>query len=258
MCVGVKLTEHRSPLPDVPQNRSRSNHSRQASSASGAISITPSLIPYMERDTVSPPPITGVASVIPVGRPTSKQVNEGDERDEVEDNPRELQCILGVDDSFDMKPLPLSISKREGVESPSPCGLFTLPNVTIRKKKGPLLKPLPKFITSPDINRYGENPVNVDADENDQESIGNTTTLSFSESEWMCKTPSPVRDDPEHARVQNLWSPRFGKHRDSLKAGGSLRKKAKDWYESIRHSSEQDDSPSAGSRGVKIKGNNWI
>lgn len=44
-----------------------------------------------------------------------------------------------------------------------------------------------------------------------------------------------------------------------MKPGGSLRKKAKDWYESIRNSAEHDDSPSnTGSQGVKIKGGNWI
>jgi hypothetical protein len=59
------------PLPDIPVRESSLKHSRKSSSLSNAPSITPSLLPYMERDTLSPEPEIGVASVIAVTRRAS-------------------------------------------------------------------------------------------------------------------------------------------------------------------------------------------
>jgi len=67
------------PLPDIPARESSLKHSRKLSSLSNAPSITPSLLPYIERDTLSPEPEIGVASVVAVLRRPSpvqdKQAN---------------------------------------------------------------------------------------------------------------------------------------------------------------------------------------
>lgn len=250
--IGVNAdTSFHSPLPDIPTAESRASHSRHTSTASGAISITPSLIQYIDRDDVSPPPVTGIAFIVPIGRSAM------DEEFERDDPAERSQDYPDIDDTFNMKPLPLSILKKDGVPSPARSGLFSMPNISIRKSQVLPIKSLPKYITSPDINRYGENTVDVDGD--DEENIANMTTISMTESEWLCKTPSPIRDDPEHIRVQNLWSPGVGEQRGRPKEGGSLRKKAMNWYEGLKNSTEHESSPeNTGSGEVKIKGGNWI
>lgn len=187
---------------------------------------------------------------MPIGRTA---IDEDSETDESID---EKQEQADVDDSVTMKPLPLFILKRDGMASPAH-GLFSMPNVTMRKNIDVPSKSLPKYITSPDINRYGEHLVDVDGD--DDETLANMTTLSFTESEWLCKTPSPVRNDSEHARIQNLWSPSVGGQKSRLKESESLRKKAINWYENLRNSAEPESSPVSTASGVvKIKGSNWI
>jgi hypothetical protein len=71
------------PLPDIPVRNSslrhsRSSHSRKSSSTSNTPSITPSLLPYIERDTISPEPEFGVASAITVTRHSSPILEDDD------------------------------------------------------------------------------------------------------------------------------------------------------------------------------------
>lgn len=61
------------PLPKLPKAKSSFDHSRKSSSSSNAPSITPSLLPWCDRnsDNPSPEPIIGVAAVVPVFRSLS-------------------------------------------------------------------------------------------------------------------------------------------------------------------------------------------
>jgi hypothetical protein len=245
------------PLPEIPQRSRSLMHSRNASTASGAPSITPSLLPYLDRDSLSPPPYIGVAAVLPVRRSVDEELEggaqvEGSKFVHAEDHDRY--------ENPELKPPPLNPCKRKRTSSPPIGPLFSfpndsMPNVTIRKNKKSPFKGLPKLLTSPDINNYGGFPVS--RDDEDQDILESMTTLSLTESEWMCRTPSPVVH--EASRVKRHWSPGVDKNRPSTKEGGSLRKKAMNWYENVRNSTEPESSPSNLSFGeCKIKGGNWI
>lgn len=109
----------------------------------------------------------------------------------------------------------------------------------------------------------------------------NSTALSVTESEWMCRTPSPVsplQRESTFSSLERLWSPTLGKRssRQSSKGkekdaprmgssgggGSALKKKAKGWYDKVTASDDsvagqgfaamEDKSP-----GNRISGN-WI
>jgi hypothetical protein len=241
------------PLPEIPVRGASLRHSRNTSEASGAPSITPSLVQYIERDTTSPSPIIGVAACVPIGR-------DGNKPAEIEDHEGGDKIGIavgresGLEDSFELKPPPLTISKRKGVVSPPLGGFFSMPNITLRKNRKSAFKALPRLKTSPDVNKYEEFP----GQEEEEDTRDDTPTLSISESEWMCRTPSPI---PDQGRFGKLWSPGVDKQRNSIKGGGSLRKKAMNWYENVRNSAEPEDTPafSLGEGEVKVRdGGNWI
>lgn len=248
------------PLPEIPLQGSSLKHSRTTSDTSGTPSLTPSLVQYLDRDTTSPSPVIGVASRVSVGRlgRNKKPNNELEEHEEQEEGREDLRDggESDMEDFSKLKPLPLTISKRKGIASPPLAGIFSLPNITMRKNRKSTFKSLPKLITSPDVNRYGELPVGLDEDD---ETLDNMTTLSLSESEWMCRTPSPIVGEPEPAGFGKFWSPGVDKKRPSSKENGSLRRKAIGRYDDARRSEETDESPSGSDLGgVRIKGGNWI
>lgn len=261
---------HSRPLPEIPPrgpslHMSRPisavsgghvrNHSAGSVLSAGAASITPSLFSYLEREHLnSPEPEIGVASVVPVRRSPSSTLTGAVVTDEdlaiMRDDSDEPQHSSEPDSSPPTHlPLTASSKKRRGMASPPLGSLFTLPNITIRKKRKSPLKSSPGQMSSP----TNLNDSDIDA-----------TTISLSESEWMCRTPSPVRDDPEHARVERLWSPPPGQRasKDGRSLSGGLRKKAMNWYGNVRgSSSEASDSPNssqASGRGLRVKSGNWI
>ena len=234
------------PLPEIPTRESSIRHKRNASTVSQAPSISPSLRSYFERETASPDPIIGIAAVVAVPHSVSSSSLKDD---------RESVMIAGPLSAVpsDLSPPSALASKRRGMTSPPLGGLFNLPNITIRKRRPSPAKQLLRLITSPPENECEDRSVD------DHEISGNMTTLSLSESEWMCRTPSPVRNDPEHVRIEKLWSPRLDANRLS-KDGAALRKKAMDWYDDVRSSEAPEDSPQnqMSDEGLKTRGGNWI
>jgi hypothetical protein len=74
----------------------------------------------------------------------------------------------------------------------------------------------------------------------------------------MCRTPSPVRNDPEHARVERLWSPGLdGEKRNSKgEENHRLRKKTMEWYDKVR--AKLDGEPGVDQEKTGIVPGNWI
>ena len=242
------------PLPDPPlTTHSRNLSMATSTSSSVSPSLTPSLIQHLERDTMSPEPALGVAVVQKVTphRSISKE-NRIIKAEQVE-SPKTASTSSQSPVS-PQKLSPAEKKKRRGIASPPLGGLFTLPNITIRRKRSSPLGSLPKILTDADL-LVAEQSMLIGEDE-DQERIYNITSRSPTESEWLCRTPSPVRDDPEHARIENLWSPRI----DRKPPGSGLRQKAKDWYENVRRSTSPEASPNTDfdGKGSRTTSSNWI
>ncbi|KAH7360293.1 hypothetical protein BKA65DRAFT_182018 [Rhexocercosporidium sp. MPI-PUGE-AT-0058] len=221
------------PLPEVPtrnsslrqqQRTNPSGHSRTSSAISHAPSIAASLLPYLERDTVSPEPILGVAQVVEVSAsPTIPTFT-----------PTPSSPSLDTIDSPQPATNPTK-SKRQGIASPPLNTLFSMTNITVRKTRRSPSKRLSKQSQAPTetLDFYSPSPsyspcpaparpptetFSTFADDhdndNDQPALDisqNTTTLSISESEWMCRTPSPVKALPRFGSLQKMWSPGLGK-----------------------------------------------
>jgi len=233
-------------------------HSRNPSvaasiSPSVSPSLTPSLLQHLERNTMSPEPVLGIAVVQRVTPRLSTSDENQIAKLELEERP--TTSFNPSENPVPPQPLlPAERKKRRGIASPPLGGSFTLPNITIRKKHSLPLKTIPRTFTDVDLMVAGESV--LVREDGDQDKIDKITSLTLTESEWMCRTPSPVRDDPEHARFERLWSPGV----DRKRPGSSLRQKAKDWYDNVRRSSSPETSPSSifNGRGSRITGGNWI
>jgi hypothetical protein len=250
------------PLPDIPSRTSslkHGNHSRTSSAVSNAISIAPSLRSYFSRDgALSPVHTIGVATVVPVIASTFG-LNDDPEKKETHSISSE---DVDVDEPFERYTLPgLASSKR-------PLGgVFNLPNITVRKhhqsspaihlssiKQSPVLPSETSQLFDEDQDAGDEAN---DADREPSPLDNNMTTLSLTESEWMCRTPSPVRNDPVRDRAERLWSP--GVENDSLD-GSVLRKKTGNV--GFRDSEEFEDRSlvvdAMENGGVRMRSGNWI
>jgi hypothetical protein len=255
-------------LPEIP-SRSTSldhgRHTRNSSSVSNAISITPSLRSYVERDTISPePPVIGVATVLPVIASTFG----------LSPDPKEIDRGSGstVDSCIDTPSEQSLLPTRTPSKRPLG-GVFnlSLSNITLRKhrsRSSPTnhLSPIKQSPVLPSessqlLDEENEDEGDADAEPSTADLDNNMTTLSLTESEWMCRTPSPIRNDPERGRVEKLWSPGMDKNsfRNSLDEN-VLRKKN---GVSVRDSEEIEDGIVFG-RGmgaddeVKMRSGNWI
>jgi hypothetical protein len=254
---GTSLQGSRPPSASGSLNSCHSRNLSQGSAMSGAPSITPSLLPYLDRDIYSPEPEVGIAAVIPIRRsgsssPATPAVVEEDtvliRRNAKEFSSVSSNAAFGGTPPGLKTPAETFSRKRQGMTSPPLGGLFSLPNITIRKtRKSPFKSPC-ATLSKTDI-------LNEDSDQDHE----NTSALSLTESEWMCRTPSPVRNDPEHVRVEKIWSPPPG-HRTSKEgsrtSSGGFKKRAKDWYESVRSSAEPE-SP-LNKSAIRTRSGNWI
>jgi hypothetical protein len=255
------------PPPAIPSRASslnRSHHSRASSAVSDAFSITPSLRSYLDRDTPSPEPheisvaraVRVVASTFGINK--AKNKNGGSTSTGYQD----------VDKDPDGE---AEITKRGRPHG----GVFELPNVTLRENSHsslsryspiqesdltPLLAEDRRGARHDDDDDYGHEEDN-DADAEPSMLENNTPTLSLTESEWMCRTPSPVHNDPESERFGRLWSPGVEKHssRSSLN-GNVLRKKpanigvrGSDRFEDEHLANEEQNSVA-----LKMTSGNWI
>lgn len=240
------------PLPEIPVQHASlpypRSHSAQSAS-SGAPSITPSLLSYLDRDSLSPPPILGVATVVPVGRKIlRREYGEGLPSSNEEYYPT---------DSADV-PEPLTIpTKRQGVTFAPLGGNFS--NITLRKRRNSPMKRLPKLETSPMMGNYEQDEVE-EPEHGLVNGSNDYTPLSLTESEWLRQAPSPVKENKKYLGTEQPWSLGEDKHTEGMERRSSLQKKAIDWYDNVtRNTAEQDDDDEVlgYNEGVKIPGN-WI
>ncbi|PQE13226.1 Cellobiose dehydrogenase protein [Rutstroemia sp. NJR-2017a BBW] len=178
------------PLPEVPSRNSSVSHSRPSSAASRAPSVTPSLVSYLERDQTSPEPYVGDAIAVSIDDP-----GDASDEDVVSSHKRTSRKPNG-------SAKPSSNGRRQISLIPTS---FSLPNVTFRKSKKSPQKPLSIRVST----RYSS-ALKIDngSPATDDDADTHTGTLSITESEWMCRTPSPVRNDPEYSYIERkLWSP---------------------------------------------------
>ncbi|ESZ93274.1 hypothetical protein SBOR_6312 [Sclerotinia borealis F-4128] len=190
-------TDYNRPLPEIP-SRTSSAASR-ASPVSRAPSVTPSLLSYLDRDQSSPEPIIGTAVAVSIDSDVSEISIEYEDEDSEEEEYEEDYNFEGI--SALSPPPSRTNSKRQGIISSSPIqNSFSLPNVTIRKPKrspnqiSPLQIPPRKESVNQAIN--GRSYTSTTSDDN-------TGTLSIPESEWMRRTPSPVKE----TLLERVWSP---------------------------------------------------
>ena len=253
------------PLPEIPKRTSSltySYHSRSSSAVSNAVSITPSLRSYFDRDDSPEPHVIGVATIVPVIASTFGLNDEGKRKAQESVSEEELSDDAPSEDSS--VPTATPSGRPRG-------GVFNLPTVTLRKHRriSPVkrLSPIkqPPFLPSETSKLTDENEYkDPEADDMDVEPSvldNNMTTLSLSESEWMCRTPSPVRGD-ERDPVKNLWGLEAEKPslRDSLD-GSVLRKNNENL--GIRASEEvEGDNLFGKAMGaeakVEMRSGNWI
>ncbi|KAF5873458.1 uncharacterized protein Bfra_004918 [Botrytis fragariae] len=184
------------PLPDIP-SRTSSAASR-ASATSRAPSVTPSLLSYIDRDQPSPEPVIGTAIAVSIDSDVSEisieyeddgEENEFDEEYNFEglsalspppSRTDETRNYLNINDTTFFFPSKRHDTRNLAIENP----------------------PRKDSIT---VKSY----ISTASDDN-------TGTLSLTESEWMRRTPSPVKESewmrrtPSPAKetiIERLWSP---------------------------------------------------
>lgn len=159
--------------------------------------------------------------------------------------PRHLldTSISGVPENLPLPLLPVSCQNRLGtahphVATPPSKNVISMANITIRKNRGYTISPA-KTVYTPTSKRLPTPSFDSPVDDS-QASFDNETTLSLTESQWMCRTPSPIKNGNQ-AQVNKLWSPGIDSDRrwrvgDAIPSaaerdgGSGLRKKALDWY----------------------------
>lgn len=199
------------PLPEIPSRKSSLKHRRNVSSVStNAPSVTASLSSYFERDCPSPELADiGIAQVVRVCLP-SPPVATTETSMSTPSIPSQH-----LDEHSEESPLSQIATKRQGIAMSSASGNFCIPNVTIRKIRLSGSKFSPAGKTTPandEVQKENENTPLLD----------NQTTLSLTESEWMCRTPSPTKKkhrQDDGFSISKLWSPGLGTNRKSPREG---------------------------------------
>ncbi|TGO23425.1 hypothetical protein BPAE_0133g00240 [Botrytis paeoniae] len=171
------------PLPDIP-SRTSSAASR-ASATSRAPSVTPSLLSYIDRDQPSPEPVIGTAIAVSIDSDVS-EISIEYKDDSGEDEFDEKYNFEGL--SALSPPPSRTDSRIQGIISSSTIKpSFSLPNVTIRKQQHSIDEISPLRIPPRKDSITGKSYVSTASDDN-------TGTISLAESEWMRRTPSPVKE----------------------------------------------------------------
>ncbi|KAF8863716.1 hypothetical protein BDZ45DRAFT_86601 [Acephala macrosclerotiorum] len=288
------------PLPEIPVRRSsRRRHSRNSSTVSRSPSVTPSLMPYLDRDTGSPEPEVevGVAKIVevlyssPIRVPSLK--SDSDQLDNSDllatppkaHTPEGTSISSGIGEPSPMltytpsftnssakatsvikrKPVPWSypIFKRRGMTTPPASNMFSsgsMSNVTFRKHRRSTMANFAKSHTADNFLRRGEDRI-LTVDELD--------ALSLSESQWMCRSPSPSKSGPTPAPQATAGPtptfPRNKKPEKGSKRGSALRRKSIRWYRKARTGSagsqEVDENvldESNDASETKMPSGNWI
>ncbi|THV50480.1 hypothetical protein BGAL_0148g00040 [Botrytis galanthina] len=171
------------PLPDIP-SRTSSAASR-ASATSRAPSVTPSLLSYIDRDQPSPEPVIGTAIAVSIDSDVSEisvEYEDDDEEDEF-DEEYDFEGLSALS-----PPPSRTDSRRQGIISPSTMQpSFSLPNVTIRKPRHSIDEISPLRVPPRKESITAKSYISTASDDN-------TGTLSLTESEWMRRTPSPIKE----------------------------------------------------------------
>ncbi|TEY80430.1 hypothetical protein BOTCAL_0038g00290 [Botryotinia calthae] len=206
------------PLPDIPSRNSSA--ASRASATSRAPSVTPSLLSYIDRDQPSPEPVIGTAIAVSIDSDIS-EVSVAYEDESEEDKFDEEHNFEGL--SALSPPPSRADSKRQGIISSSTIKpSFSLPNVTIRKPWHSVDEISPLKIPPRKDSITVKSYISTASDDT-------TGTLSLTESEWMRRTPSPLKEQewmrrtpspikesewmrrtPSPAKetlVERLWSP---------------------------------------------------
>ncbi|KAF7949192.1 hypothetical protein EAE96_008360 [Botrytis aclada] len=192
------------PLPEIP-SRTSSAASR-ASATSRAPSVTPSLLSYIDRDQPSPEPVIGTAIAVSIDSDVS-EISIEYENDSEEDEFDEEYNFEGL--SALSPPPSRTDSKRQGIISSSTIQpSFSLPNVTIHKPRHSIDETSPLRVPPRKESITAKSYISTASDDN-------TGTLSLTESEWMRRTPSPVKESEWLRRtppaketiIERLWSP---------------------------------------------------
>jgi len=155
---------------------------------------------------------------------------------------------------FPQERSPTENKERMSIASPSiTTGSLTSRNLIIQNKRSSTLEIRPTI--TDDEPLVVEDSMLIRASD-DHEKTDDITSISLIESDWMCRTPSPIRDDSEDARIEKLWSPGVNRKRTSR----GISHKAKDWYENAsRPSSTKVFSNSVvDGTGSRITSGNWI
>jgi hypothetical protein len=237
------------PLPEIPVQHASLPYSRSHSAQSTdshAPSVTPSLLSYLDRDSMSPPPVLGVAAVVPIGRKRlGREYGAGLPSSDEEYYPT---------DSADV-PEPLTIpTKRQGVTFAPLGGNFS--NITLRKRRNSSMKRLPKLETSPMMGDYEQDEV-----EPEHELVygsNDYTPLSLTESEWLRQAPSPIKGGTKYEATEQPWGLGEDRHTEGMERRSSLQRKAMDWFDNVTgNTAEQDDDDEVlgYNEGVRMPGN---
>lgn len=237
---------HHRPLPEVParntsvksRESSRSTgHSRSSSRASrlsNPVPIISSLRSYFNKDNKDPdsPEIEiGIARGVHIPKPVKAR-----EISIIEDLPSLSSLDADLDPFTDAStPIEEDFHQKDFISTPED-DLPLTPNVTVRKHRRTQAR-----------ERFSKIP------DNDP----NRTPISLTESEWMCRTPSPIKGHPDHVRVENLWSPGTEKAISPPPETKPLRRKALAWYKTVRTPDVDADQIRYGDE-VKIRSGNWI
>ncbi|CZR66224.1 uncharacterized protein PAC_16125 [Phialocephala subalpina] len=286
------------PLPELPIRRSpRRRHSRNSSIVSRSPSVTPSLMPYLDRDTGSPEPEVevGVAKIVEVlySSPATRRIpslkSDSDPMDDTDllatppkiHTPEGASVSSGIGEAWPMlpstpslanptikrKPVPWSnpIAKRRGMNTPPALNIFSsgsMSNVTFRKHRRSTTAHFVKSNTADNIERQ---------DEDDALTAEEINALSISESQWMCRSPSPSKATPAREPLQETASPTpiFPRNKAEriFKRGSALRRKSISWYRKARTNSsgsqEVDENIVHVDRGIdasesNMPPGNWI
>jgi hypothetical protein len=158
-----------------------------------------------------------------------------------------------MDDPSGNSPLSELATKRQGMALESASGTFSLPNVTIRKFRLSGSKFSPANKTT---------PANKDLKENEHTPLlDNQTSLSLTESEWMCRTPSPMKTRQDDGfPISKLWSPGLGTNKKSPEGCAPRRRSSLLSPKVIGIPEEAADSPAPDEFDdeERIRTGNWI
>ncbi|KAG9245191.1 hypothetical protein BJ878DRAFT_31551 [Calycina marina] len=241
-----KLYKHRTTgpdsqkaLPSVPlRDSADTTFSRRTSTSSRATStmapsITPSLLEHTERSTISPEPVIGVATLQTLKARHSVSISSS-------------ETMSDQRGSSKTKFIRRKFSKS--------------PQSSIKAMPKSPTKQIPATVSDATLSH---SPKNIERTEREEQDRIENSAISLSESEWMCRTPSPGRLGSQHTRVQTFQSPGIESDQtsgNSSDGGHVLRRKAMDWYDSLRRSSSSECSPSSQNRGkgIKVHSGNWI